>query len=73
MEKTFFQLKEFEPAASAAFTYHVHNPDSVIMRDNVRWYANTLNNSDFVNREPYVGIGQDSRQKIYCPTFVLQP
>jgi hypothetical protein len=57
-----FQLKDFEPAASAAFTYHVHNPDSVIMRDNVRWYANTLNNSDFVNREPYVGKRQ---QKLY--------
>ena len=53
-----FQLKDFVPASSAAFTYHVANPDSVIMKDNIHWYSNKLDNkTDFVNREPFVSLG----------------
>jgi hypothetical protein len=49
-------MKDLNAAASAAFTHLAFNPDSEIMRENVKWYANALNNpnAEFVNREPFV-------------------
>lgn len=54
LQLCYYNLKDFVPASYAAFTYHVHNPESEIMRDNIAWYTNKLNSSDFVNKEPFL-------------------
>ena len=55
----FLQMKDLTKAASAAYTYFVHNPDNAIMKDNVQWYSSMVKTSEnFINNEPMVGIKQ---------------
>ena len=53
-----FQLKRYNDALEAAFTYYVHHPNNEVAESNVQYYMQSLNidMENVKNAESYVSI-----------------